>query len=334
MGNKIVTFSIAAYNVEEYLVTLLDSILKSKYIEKMEILIVNDGSTDNTAEIAQQYEEKYKGIVQLINKSNGGHGSTINKGIEIAKGKYFRAIDGDDWVDSGVLDRLIPAMEKIDTDMILTDYQKCYENGNVEKVVFQELVNGKNYTFDEIAGNVGWMGYHAVIFKTELLRKNNIRLDEHCFYVDIEYILYTIRYIKTISYYSLPLYCYRLGVEGQSVSVSSRMKHEKDSFIVAKNLLEFYKKLPGNISKEKRGYIIEHVAHQQVWHIITLLLFKPSKNKKKEIIEFDKWINMVENNVYKKMYNQSSIIKLLRWFNYNLYNILSLYERKIRNRNK
>ena len=100
MNEKILTVTIPSYNVEAYLEDCLESFVNSEVMDDIEVLIVNDGSSDNTAKIAQRYVDKYENTFRLINKENGGHGSTINTGVREAKGKYFKVVDGDDWVDT------------------------------------------------------------------------------------------------------------------------------------------------------------------------------------------------------------------------------------------
>ena len=103
--DKILTITVPAYNVEMYLDSILPTFLDDQILDVIEIFIVNDGSEDKTKEIGQRYVDQYPGIVYLIDKENGGHGSAINKGIELATGKYFKVVDGDDWVDTKELDR-------------------------------------------------------------------------------------------------------------------------------------------------------------------------------------------------------------------------------------
>ena len=122
--NKLLTFSVAAFNVEDYLPKLFNTLLDIRYADKIEVLVINDGSGDGTARIAEDYEHRFPDTVRLVNKENGGHGSTINWGIKEAKGKYFRALDGDDWVDCDGLYSLLTQMETTDADMILTNYYK------------------------------------------------------------------------------------------------------------------------------------------------------------------------------------------------------------------
>ena len=103
---KNLTISIAAYNVENYLEKTLDSLIIDN-LDKLEVLIVNDGSKDNTKKIAQKYCKKYPNSIKLIDKENGGYGSTINAGIKEATGKYFKQLDGDDWYNTENLNRLV-----------------------------------------------------------------------------------------------------------------------------------------------------------------------------------------------------------------------------------
>ena len=114
---KILTVSIAAYNVQNYIKKTLDSLLVGK-IDDLEILVEDDGGTDNTINIVKEYEKKYPNVVKLIHKENGGYGSTINKSIEIASGRYFKQLDGDDWYDSENFTDFLNILRKIDVDAI------------------------------------------------------------------------------------------------------------------------------------------------------------------------------------------------------------------------
>lgn len=110
---KLLTVVIPSYNVEQYLNQTLESfVIDSQWLEKLEILIVDDGSKDHTADIGKEYEHRYPGIFHVISKENGGHGSTINRGIQEAKGKYFKVVDGDDWVDSSGFQNFIKMLER------------------------------------------------------------------------------------------------------------------------------------------------------------------------------------------------------------------------------
>lgn len=325
--DKLLTFSIASYNIEKYIDKLMNSILDERILDKIEVLVVNDGSKDRTAEITKNYEEKYPQTVRLVDKENGGHGSTINRGIIEASGKYFRALDGDDWADTEALVETVARLENTESDMIIMDYRTCYEAGGEEVETFSMLEDNKEYKFDDIADKVQYIRYHSTIYKTEFLRKNNIRLDEHCFYVDSEYMLFSIPLVDTVTYFALALYCYRIGIGEQSVSFEGRMKHIADGHKVAKKLLECYKNMSEDISSEKREYVTDGVAAHCTYHYNSLLIFKASKEKKDDIIAFDKMLKEKYPEIYDRINDMSILIKILRKTNYVAYPLMPIYKK-------
>lgn len=326
---KQLTISVAAYNVEAYLDHLMKSIIDADVMDSLEVLIVNDGSRDHTAEIAMRYQEKYPQSVRLIDKPNGGHGSTINRGIEEATGRYFRALDGDDWVHSEHLAALVGKMDSIDSDIILSNYIKCYEDGRTEKPnEFPGLQEGETYSFDEIRLPEFRMRYHTVIYRTELLKKNRIRLDEHCFYVDAEFMLYPIPHVDTIHYSGECVYCYRVGNEGQSVSNASRMKNIDQSELVGKHLIDFFNVNRTRLSKEKTRYCINAIKVHCKWHENSLFLCKPCKEIRERFGYFDKYILANAPEVYERLGAESKVLSFMRRTGYYTYRLAVSYTKK------
>ena len=124
---KLLTVSVASYNVEKTLRKTLDSFCDKRYIDYIEVLIEDDGSTDKTQDIGKEYEMKYPQSFRYIKKDNGGHGSTINKSIELAQGLYFKVIDGDDWVDNNDFNELINVLKK---------YKELYDDNKVFRSLY------------------------------------------------------------------------------------------------------------------------------------------------------------------------------------------------------
>lgn len=325
---KILTFSIAAYNVEKYLDKLLKSILCVPNHEFVEVLVVSDGSKDHTVEIAKEYEKNYPETVRLIDKENGGHGSTINRGIKEAKGTYFKAIDGDDWVDSDALEKLLNCLPQIDSDLVLMDYKTCYEGGDDVLEKTAQLAPLKTLKFDDVISQIEYMRYHAVIYRTQMLQKNKIRLDEHCFYVDSEFMLFTIPFIRTITYVPYPLYCYRIGLGEQSVSAAGRRKHIADGDRVEESLLKFYRKLPADISQGRKAYIENGIAAHCTFHVNSLMLCEESRENKKKIMTLDKRIKKTSAQIYKNMNSMSKTVRMLRHTGYLSYTFIQRYKGK------
>ena len=98
---KLITVTIPCYNSEAYMSKAIDSLIP--FIEDVEIVIVNDGSKDNTIKIANEYKAKYPKDIVVIDKENGGHGSGVNAGLKVAKGLYYKVLDSDDWIDHDAL---------------------------------------------------------------------------------------------------------------------------------------------------------------------------------------------------------------------------------------
>lgn len=314
MMNKILTISVAAYNISDYIDGLMESIIDSDTMDSIEVLIINDGSSDDTSQKALIYQKKYPDSVRLVDKENGGHGSTINRGIKEAKGKYFRALDGDDWVNSENLHNLVGRLGSINSDIVLSDYCICYEDGYEEiGSEFFALEDGRQYAFEEIEEMIKWMRYHAVIYKTSILQENNIKLDEHCFYVDTEYMLFPIPFVNSI-YYSKPyIYCYRLGSTGQSVSDASRIKNISNGDKVATSIIKYYMDHCAELTDSKRKYFLRGITEHCLFHHQSLMLFKPSKESYKQICDFENMVKETIFPVYSEMQRKSKAVKIIRF---------------------
>ena len=202
----ILTVAVPSYNVEQYLNKTLPSYCDERFNDRLEVIIVNDGSTDSTQSIAKSYAEKYPRIFSVINKKNGGHGSAVNAGIGNATGKYFRIIDGDDWIDTENMVKLLDILEKSEADLVVDEKREVdMVTGDTEFFPLpKEIEFGKTMRFEDICTKYDICTYimlHTLSVKTELLRKHNIYLLEHIFYVDIEFIIKTTMEAKTIEFY-------------------------------------------------------------------------------------------------------------------------------------
>ena len=120
---KILTVSIAAYNMEKYIRRALDSLIDERIIHDLEVFVIDDGGSDSTLDIAKEYASKYPNSIFPVHKENGGYGTTVNYSIQYANGKYFKLLDGDDWFDKNGLYELVNRLKKADSDIILTNYQ-------------------------------------------------------------------------------------------------------------------------------------------------------------------------------------------------------------------
>lgn len=335
---KLLTVVIPSYNVEKYLSQTLESfVIEKEWMEKVEILIVDDGSKDNTASIGKVYEEKYPGIYRVISKENGGHGSTINRGILEGKGRYFKVVDGDDWVDSKGFKNFLEDLDKCDSDFVITDYYEVNDKTKEKKpIVFSQIPYNKILKLEEVIERIQ-IPMHALTIKTKLLQNNNIKLDEHRFYVDVEYVLYPIPYVKDVTYFQEYVYMYRLAVATQSVSMAGYQKHMQDHIDVVLNLakyLAFYMKKEENqnANKERIAYMCTRIA-QMARDQINIFMSYPIKKEgiREKFIEFDKALSKVNPQVYLQTGTYSGMLRLLRKLKYRGY-FLIMYMSKKKNK--
>jgi len=327
---KLLTISIAAYNVEKYIKQCLNPFIDKSFMDDIEVLIINDGSSDKTALIAKKYEDRYPGTFRLIDKENGGHGSAVNRGISEAKGKYFKTVDGDDWVDEKAFKELIDYIRTSDTDIISTDYWWVDDNTKKKikeiKNTFRGMEYRKKYLFDNICRDIH-INIHAMTIKTEILQKNNIRLDHNCFYVDAEYVLFPVPYINTIVFLPEPVYMYRLGLETQSMNLLNMQKNCSHHEKVIKRIMELYNSRTGkNLSTPKKEYIEKAIAKLITSQIKIYLSYPASPEMKRKIAAMDKKLKRYYPQIYEKINNKAVVI--LRKSNYKLYNIASVVLRR------
>ena len=264
----LLTVVIPSYNVEKFLRNSVFSLINHKLSNQIEVLIVNDGSKDATAKIARELEKLTTvnaklPIVRLIDKANGGHGSTINAGIREAKGKYFRLLDGDDYFITDQFEKFISILENEDSDIILTDLVEDYAVSATRryKKYYQFMNPGYQYNLEQM--NFGVYGFRewgpllpTTTCKTSLLKEANFMIDENCFYVDMEYNFIIYAKAETVTYYPLTIYNYYLGREGQSMSKESFARNVLHHEKVSLRLLKELEDRGDSISPNKREYII------------------------------------------------------------------------------
>ena len=318
--DKILSVSIASYNVEKFLDQTLESCLVPEIMDKLEVIIVNDGSKDGTAGIAGKYVDMAPGTFVLINKENGGYGSTVNAGIKSATGKYFRLLDGDDWFDKDGLREFIGILEEADEDMIIARFRRVFEtDGHTEESDQGAKIPFVTGTFDELPDDA-WFTMHSITYRTKLLKENNVTLTEHCFYTDQEYDLLPLRWVNTVRVAPVTVYCYRIGRGEQSISLSGLEKHYNEQTIVLKRLYNVYSDVFKRETK-KDNYIYKYFGKRTRFQVRTYLIISKSKQHKKDLIDFVEYLKSEQPEIYKRLLLRKSF-KLLVWTNYAAYGVL------------
>ena len=218
---KLLTFAIPCYNSENYMEKCIESLLPGG--EDVEILIVDDGSKDRTAEIADEYAKKYPTIIRAIHQENG---EAVNAGIRNATGLYFKVVDSDDWVDGEAYAKILAKLKELSgggrtLDMFIANYVYEKEGAKRKKVMrCSNLPKDTLFTWKE-AGHFRKGQYilmHSVIYRTRLLRECGLELPKHTFYVDNIYVYKPLPSVHTLYYMDVDFYRYFIGRDDQSVN--------------------------------------------------------------------------------------------------------------------
>ena len=242
--NKLLTIVVAAYNKEHFLQRCLDSIADERVMDDVEVLVINDGSKDRTLEIAKEYERRYPQYFHAIDKKNGNYGSVMNKGLELAKGKYFRTLDADDWYNKEAYVEFVKDLRLSDADLIICDGTIHYEqDGNEEQMHIDEefeknkdlMVNPRMWQNKTIKA---WTKVQTMVFKTQIIRESGLRWLEGVFYTDTQYCYWPLRLVKTVRIVPYPVYVYLVGLDEQSMSPENVKKNYSHFLAVANAMVD------------------------------------------------------------------------------------------------
>lgn len=330
---KLLSIIIPAYNVGAYLHQTLESCMIDSGDNEgsYEVIVVNDGSQDSTRKIAEEYVHKYGNIFRLINKENGGYGSAVNAGINAANGKYIKILDGDDWYDKKALEELLDKIKDSECDAILTDFVK-YNDKTGEKKPCRCSLNkysvlpNRLFELDQCDITSILWEMHCICYKTSILQQNYIRLTEHCFYTDSEYVLFPLAFARTAIYLPIELYIYRCEREGQSISLEGLTKHINDFEPVIRDINQYFDCLDGYRNKKLIEYKIRKIYR---YYIMCILLLPPNQINKTKLKDFIE--STIKKYPHRLQYRGNEKILLLRYSKYLLYRPYCIYRhRKIK----
>lgn len=264
--SKVLTISIAAYNMEQFIARCLDSFCGCKNLDSLEIIVNDNGATDQTDRIVQAYVDQYPDVFHLIKrKVNGNYGAVLNTAIQIATGKYFKLVDGDDWVDPDALDHLIDVLRNTNADVVINNYCNVYSNGTKLIDVHGNHKYGVLYTFDTLKSFNPYQ-MHAVTVRLEQYRKHMTSVSENKVYVDNEYILQVFMAVDSFLFMKEAIYQHRLGRPGQGTSLETIYSHLEDVSYVGENLFDIYTKSDHTAwGKGKKKWLLYFMEKEYRW---------------------------------------------------------------------
>lgn len=298
---KLLSVAIPCYNSEAYMRHCIDTLLTGG--EEVEIIIVDDGSTkDRTAEIADEYEQKYPTICRAIHQENGGHGEAVNTGLRNASGVFYKVVDSDDWVDEEAFQEVLKTLRRFvygkqTLDMLVCNFVYEKQGARRKKVMNYNTALPKNELITwkdvKIFMTGQYILMHSVIYRTELLRECGLELPKHTFYVDNIFVYQPLPHVKTMYYLDVNFYRYFIGREDQSVNETVMIGRIDQQIRVTKLMLDYYD-VTKIQNRKLRHYMVQYLEIMMVVSSILAIRSGTEENmaKKKELWEYLKQKNL------------------------------------------
>ena len=267
---KYITFTIPSYNSQEYMRHVIDNLVAVG--DDIEVIIVNDGSADNTGKIADEYQNKYPTIVKAIQKENGGHGSGVMAGIHNATGLFYKVVDSDDWVETKDVIDMLDLIKKhiaegIDIDLYITNYVYEHATDNSQFVMHYRkcLPIEKAFTWQEMKHvkleTVFLM--HSLMYKLDKLKASGMELPNHTFYVDDIYAYVPLPHMNKIFYHDLDFYHYFIGRSDQSINYGIMCKRYEQQMRVFKIMYTAY--------SYEELHKLPKPLYKYMWHFLMII---------------------------------------------------------------
>jgi glycosyltransferase involved in cell wall biosynthesis len=310
---KTISIIVAAYNMEDYLGRCLDSVVDHKWDDTVEVIVVNDGSKDNTLQIARQYQTDYPQIVTVIDKQNGHYGSCINAALPVAKGKYVKVLDADDWFDPQGFQYLIDKLQTLDNDLVITNYSMQYASGKTLHSCYSssdrfDLRETPSSGFSIFPENVAMQ---AVTYRTDLFRKMNYKQSEGVHYSDGEWVIYPLFFMETWAFVNADVYQYFLGRAEQSIAPGIFKKNMAQFQVVKLHMLEYYFSFNReSLSQSRDAYLFHKIKSPIIFVYRSYLIYHSDKDfVPGRMSSFDNAIREINE----AFYNQLSEEILHKW---------------------
>jgi len=302
---KLLSVAVPCYNSAEYMENTVNSILKGG--ERVEIIIVDDGSKDDTLKIGQRLASEHPNIIKCIHQENGGHGCAVNTGITNATGKYFKVVDSDDSLDYDAMVKILDLLQGFEEennsiDMLISNFLYDKQGVKKKKVMSYKgaVPENKVFGWDEFhLGITQFMLMHSVIYRTEVLRECGLELPKHTFYVDNIYVFHPLPFIKKMYYLDVVFYKYFIGRDDQSVNESVMVKRIDQQYRVTRIMADIY----NNIEMPNKNVDKAMVHYFDMMMCVSSILSIIDGSKEKLQEKKKLWNEIKETNpkLYKKV---------------------------------
>ncbi len=306
---KLLSVAIPCYNSAAYMKRAIETLLTGG--NDMEIIIVDDGSVDDTAKIADKYAAKYPEIIKVIHQENGGHGEAVNTGLCHAKGLYFKVVDSDDWVNEAALRKVLEKLRELvedgqSLDLMIANY--VYEKPSINKHKVMDyktaLPQDRIFTWNDIIffKQSQHIIMHAAMYRTKLLKDCGLKLPKHTFYVDNIFVYHPLPYVKTMYYLDVNLYRYFIGRDDQSVNEKNMIKRIDQQIYITKIMINDTDVILIK-NKKLRNYMIKYLCMMMTVSSVYLIKENTEESlaKKQELWDY---LEKSNKKLYVKIHNR------------------------------
>lgn len=283
--------------MEKYLDKCLTSLIlqDQELMKHLEVLVVIDGATDRSSEIAHAYEKKYPDTFRVVDKENGNYGSCVNRGLKEATGKYIKILDADDWFDTNTFQLFMNRLATIDADMVVTDYSTFNQDELLVKKTDISLPKNQVISPHDLTNN---LDMHSITYKRCILVDNGYSQTEGISYTDSEWDIIPLLYVKTIYYLNLYVYCYGIGRDGQTVDLNVAFKKYNDFILTSKSIIERLGRYPD------QGKICDYI-YRKLYAVVYCpyyaVVYKNEGKNDKALKDFDNYLQEFLPLIYKKL---------------------------------
>jgi len=310
-----VSIIVPVYNTENYLKKCLDSLV-NQTLENIEILIVNDGSTDNSQKIIDEYKELYSNKIKIFNKSNGGLSDARNFAIPHTTGEYIGFVDSDDYIELDMFEKMYALAKTKNLDLVECNFNWEYPN----KI---KIDYGIDYLEKKDFFLFGRVMVCNKLFKTSIIKDNNITFSKSLNYEDIEFFYNLIPYINNYSLINNSFYHY---IQRDNSIINNQTKKTADIFIILNNIINFYKSNNlFDIYKTELEYLyIRFLLGSSFLRIVKI----KDKNLRKELLNksinelYSTFPNWKENKLLKIKSKKNIYYKTINKFTFKIYSFI------------
>lgn len=300
---KTLSIIIPTYNMEALLPRCLDSLLIKENLDKLEVWVVNDGSKDKSSEIAHQYEAKYPGIFNVIDKPNGNYGSCINAALPKCTGKYVKILDADDYLVTEALAAMVSKMQEVDVDLFLNNMRLFGSTDRIDDV--PRTNPGKVSPITDF--HAKYLGMHQIAYRTTLVQSIGYKQTEGISYTDNEWDFYPMFHVQNFYYMNDVVYMYYVGREGQTMDASVIARGTSQFEVIMNRMIDFYADFDrASLKPEMLTYL-----DFRVWAISSHVyggyaLQNPSKENFRKVKAIDDAIKQKLPTLYNSMGNNKT----------------------------